>query len=229
MTLDVNEVARILSVSKKTVYRLIAKNEIPAHKIGEVYRFDRAELLHWANTRKMQVSYEIFDEPPDAPNAQSSLTAAIHAGGIHYRVQGTDKESVISNIVRTMQLSDDIDRDFLIGALVARENLGSTAIGDGIAIPHIRNPIVFHVNQPVLALCFLEHPIDFGAIDGKPVDTVFTIITHAVRSHLYILSRLSYVLQQKEIRRVITSLSTPREIMDTLDECEKKLNKNIGK
>jgi PTS system nitrogen regulatory IIA component len=224
MMLDVKGVARLLTVSEKTVYRWISKNEIPAYKIGEGYRFNRVELLEWASAKKIKVSYEIFDEPLETGDVMPSLVEAVNAGGIHYRIQGNDKESVLNSIVNIIHLPDDIDRDFLIGALLARENLGTTAIGDGIAIPHVRNPIIFHVNKPVLALCFLEQPIDFGALDGKAVDTVFTIISHTVRSHLHILSRLSYALHQPAVRKVINAASGRQEILTALTDFEKTVH-----
>ena len=222
MMLDVKEVARILAVSEKTVYRWITKSEIPAYKIGEGYRFNRMELLEWANARKIPVSQGIFDESADSSDSLSSLAEAIETGGIYYRVQGADKEAVIKSIVSITRLPDDIDSEFLVGALLARENLGTTAIGDGIAIPHVRNPIIFHVKKPLLSLCFLEQPIDFGAIDKKPVDTVFTILTHTVRSHLHILSRLSYALHQTDVRKVINKDSTRQEILQTLTGFRRK-------
>lgn len=223
MMLDVKEVAKLLTVSEKTVYRWIGKNEIPAYKIGESYRFNRVELLEWATANKIKVSYRIFDEALETGDSMPSLTEAISAGGIHYRIPGTDKNSVLRSIVDIIHLPDDIDKDFLLGALLARENLGTTAMGGGIAIPHVRNPIIFHVNRPVLALCFLEQPIDFNALDGMPVDTVFTIVTHTVRSHLHILSRLSYALHQPDIRGIINGSSGRQQILDALGRFEETL------
>jgi nitrogen PTS system EIIA component len=228
MMLDVKEVAKLLTVSEKTVYRWIAKKEIPAYKIGEGYRFNRVELLEWATANKIRVSYEIFDETLETGSSMPSLTEALNAGGIHYRVPGTDKNSVLASIVGIINLPDDVDKDFFLGALLARENLGTTAIGDGIAIPHVRNPIIFHVNKPMLALCFLEQAIDFNAIDEKPVDTVFTIVTHTVRSHLHILSRLSYALHQPHVRRIINGSSSRQEILGTLADFEEKLKSKLA-
>jgi nitrogen PTS system EIIA component len=221
--LDVKEVAKLLTVSEKTVYRWIAKNEIPAYRLGEGYRFNRVELLEWATANRIKVSYQIFDEALDAGSSMPSLSEAVNAGGIHYRIPGGDKSSVLRSIVDIIRLPDDIDKDFLLGALIARENLGTTAIGDGIAIPHVRNPIIFHVSKPILALCFLENPIDFNALDNKPVDTVFTIVTHTVRSHLHILSRLSYALHQPHIRGIINGSSSRQDILDALAGFEETL------
>jgi nitrogen PTS system EIIA component len=230
MMLDVKEVAKLLTVSEKTVYRWIGKNEIPAYKIGDSYRFNRVELLEWATAHKIKVSYQIFDETLEIGASMPSLTEAINSGGIHYRIPGTDRESVLKAIVDIIHLPDDIDRDFLLGALLARENLGTTAIGEGIAIPHVRNPIIFHVNKPLLALCFLEQPIDFNALDGKPVDTVFTIVTHTVRSHLHLLSRLGYALHQDDVRAIINGSSSRQQILDALGRFEEALvSKSVEK
>jgi nitrogen PTS system EIIA component len=226
--LDVKEVAKLLTVSEKTVYRWISKSEIPAYRLGEGYRFNRVELLEWATANRIKVSYQIFDEALETGDSMPSLIETINAGGIHYRIPGTDKNSVLRSIVDIIRLPDDIDKDFLLGALLARENLGTTAIGDGIAIPHVRNPIIFHVNRPILALCFLETAIDFSALDDKPVDTVFTIVTHTVRSHLHILSRLGYALHQPHIRSVINTSSSRQDILDALAGFEETLKPMTG-
>ncbi len=223
MMIDLKEVSKILSLSEKTIYRLIAKNEIPTYKLGGSYRFDRVELLEWATSKKLPVSPKLFDETIDPSDAMPSLSEAISAGGIHYRIAGIDKESVIRGIVDIIAPHGDADKEFLVSALMARENLGTTAIGDGIAIPHVRTPLIFHVDRPLVAICFLSNAIDFGALDHKPVDTLFTIITNSVRSHLHILSRLSFALHRPEVRKVIKSSSKPEDITRTLKGFETRI------
>jgi PTS system nitrogen regulatory IIA component len=87
-----------------------------------------------------------------------------------------------------------MDRDLLLDVILARESLGSTGVGDGIAIPHVRNPIVMHIPQPLVTLCFLATPVEFAAVDGKPVHTLFTLVCPAIKAHLRLLSRLSFGL-----------------------------------
>lgn len=226
MMLGVKEVSKLLSVSEKTVYRWISKGEIPAYKIGESYRFNRVELLEWATSKKISVSPTIFDEPLEGDDSMPSLVDALQKGGIHYRICGKDKESVIQAIVNIIPLPEDVNREFLVGALIARENMGTTAIGDGIAIPHVRNPIIFHLDRPLVALCFLEQCIDFGALDRTPVDTVFTVITSSIRSHLHLLSRLSFALHNPEIRSIVNSKSTREEIIAAFKTVEMNLMSN---
>jgi PTS system nitrogen regulatory IIA component len=205
MQLTVRDAAKLLNVSEKTVYRWINQGSLPAYRVNEQYRFNRAELLEWATARKINVSVEIFHEPESNATPLPSLVGALEAGGIFYRVGGTDKESVLRAVVETMRLPDEVDRDFLFRVLLAREALGSTGIGDGIAIPHVRNPVVLHVSRPSICLCFLETPIDFGALDGRPVLALFSLVSPTVRAHLHLLSRLSFALHDPGFKGSILS------------------------
>ena len=153
MKVTVRDAAQLLSVSEKTVYRWIKEGAIPAYQINDQYRFNRAELLEWATSRKIQVSPEIFAEPEGGETPPPSLSEALKAGGVYYRISGTDKASVLHAMVDTMKLPEEVDRQFLYQVLLAREALGSTGIGDGIAIPHVRNPIVLHLSRPMVTLC----------------------------------------------------------------------------
>jgi nitrogen PTS system EIIA component len=229
MQVGVREAARLLAVSEKTIYRWIKAGRLPAYLVNEQYRFNRAELLEWATARKINVSPEIFAEPAEDGQAQlPEIAAALEAGGIHYRVAGMDKSSVLRAVVDLMRLPDEVDRGFLHQVLLARESLGSTGIGDGIAIPHVRNPIVMHVPRPTVTLCFLEHPIDFDAIDSKPVGTLFTIVSPAVRAHLHILSRLVFTLRDAKVRALLAAQATRQEILDAVRAVEAQTSAGPG-
>jgi nitrogen PTS system EIIA component len=214
MQLGVREAARLLDVSEKTIYRWIKDGRLPAYRINEQHRFNRAELLEWATSRRINVSPEIFEEPEDGTRtALPTVGDALETGGIHYRVGGTDKASVLTAVVELMRLPDEVNRQFLCQVLLARESLGSTGVGDGIAIPHVRNPIVMHIPKPTVTLCFLEHEIDFNAIDGKPVRTLFTIVSPVVRAHLHLLSRLAFALRDEEFRSLLSRQASREEIL----------------
>ncbi|MDA8379024.1 MAG: helix-turn-helix domain-containing protein [Planctomycetia bacterium] len=83
MKLTVKDAARLLSVSEKSIYRWIKDGVIPAYQVNDQYRFNRAELLEWATSRKINVSPEIFKEPEGGDSPPPSLTEALRAGGVH--------------------------------------------------------------------------------------------------------------------------------------------------
>lgn len=223
MQLTVRDVANLLKVSERTIYRWIKEGTVPAYRISEQYRFHRAEILEWATARRIGVSVDIFEDADDASIRMPSLAEALQAGGIAYRLVGADKEAVLRAAVDAMRLPDEVDREQLLRVLVAREAMASTAIGDGIAIPHVRNPIVLHVPRSMITLCFLERPVDFGALDGQPVHCLFTMVSPTVRAHLHLLSRLAFALRDAGFHETIRRQGLRDEILTELRRVESGL------
>lgn len=223
MNLTVRNVCGLLRVSEKTVYRWISRGILPACRVNNQYRFNRAELLEWATSQRLTVSAELFDEPAGMTVAMPGLAEALQAGGIFYRIGGPDKVSVLRAMVEHLRVPEEVDRAFLLHVVLARENLQSTGIGDGIAIPHVRNPIVQQVPAPMVTLCFLEQPVDFDALDGKPVHALFSLISPTVRAHLRLLSRLSFALHDERFKRVIARQGAPDDVLAEAGRVENEL------
>ena len=221
MQLGVKEAANLLNISEKSVYRWINQGFLPAYRVNDQYRFNRAELLEWATSRKINVSPDIFNEPTSSGVPIPSLMESIQSGGIFYRIEGDTKGSVLKSVVEHMRLPDGVDREFLFRVMLAREELASTGIGDGIAIPHVRNPVVLHVSQPIISLCFLETPVEYEALDGKPVHALFGIISPTLRAHLHLLSRLSFALRDEGFKSAITRQARREEILGEVARIEK--------
>lgn len=225
MHLNVKDVASLLKVNEKTVYRWLIQGKLPAYKIGSQYRFNRAELLEWVTSKQMNFSPELFQDKESRQTTDSSLESALRRGGIYYRIDGQTKEEVLRNvIINVMKLPDGVDREYLLQMILAREAMASTAIGDGIAIPHVRNPIVLHIDNPVVSLCFLESPVDFKALDGKPVFCLFTLISPTVKCHLSLLSRLAYVLRDRDFRTVLENQAIRDRIYSEIARIESGLS-----
>lgn len=220
MQLTVKQVAALLSVSEKTIYRWLNEKRLPVHRMGGQYRFSQAEIVQWAATKRKNVSPDLLVEP-EAP--MTSLYDALHKGGIFYRVAGDDVKSTLEQVVKLMPIPEMTDRDFLLEVLLSRESMGSTGIGNGIAMPHARNPVIQHLVEPLVTLCFLDEPIDFKAIDGKPVDTLFTIISPSARAHLNIIAKLSYMLRETNFIKVIKEQASRKDILVAAKNGEKPL------
>jgi PTS system nitrogen regulatory IIA component len=223
MNLSVRDTAALLKVSEKTIYRWIKQQSIPAYRVQDQYRFNRAEILEWATSRRLNVSSEIFDEPETAGQALPSLVEALEAGGVHYRVSGFDKASALHEVVQLQRLPEEVDREFLLRVLLAREGIASTAIGDGIAVPHVRNPVVLHIDRPTISLCFLDQPIEYGALDGKLVHTLFMIISPTTRAHLHLLAKLSFVLRDAQLRQAMQTQDSRQGILAQVRRAEESL------
>jgi PTS system nitrogen regulatory IIA component len=216
MKLSVKEAARLLSVSEKTIYRWIQKEVIPAYRIHEQYRFNGAELMEWATSRRVGATPESLLSPSTPSSHQISLSDALETGGIFYRISGNTRDQVLADIVTHLRLSDGIDRDKLLKLLIVREDLCSTGIGNGIALPHLRNPGILPITRATVTLCFLENKVDFHALDGLPVDVLFTIMAPDLPAHLHLYSRLNFLLQRPTLRCVLATPGGREEILTTL-------------
>lgn len=223
MRLTVRDVAGLLNVSEKSIYRWISTKEIPFYRVKEQYRFSKAEVIEWATRARLEIPAEVLSEKIAHP--LKGLAESLEAGGIFYRVGGRDKNSVLKFVVDLLKLPDEVDRAFLHKILLAREALGSTGLGDGIAVPHVRNPIVLSVDKPSVTLCFLENKIEFGAMDGKPVNMLFTIISPTVKGHLHLLSRIAFALKDKGFKSAIVREASRDDIIREAKRVEKALEK----
>lgn len=222
MELSVRDSAKLLNVSEKTVYRWVKQGDLPACRVNDQYRFNRAELLEWATSRGINLSAEMFAESCSGI-APVSLAEAIRAGGVYHGVEGTGKTEALHSAVSVMPLPREVDREFVLQLLLARESLGSTAIGRGIAMPHARNPVVMHVPCPMVTLCFLKQPVEFGALDGEPVTTLFTMLSPTVRAHLHTLARLSHALQRPQFADVISRRGSRDEILAACETIDRSI------
>jgi PTS system nitrogen regulatory IIA component len=217
MLLTVREAAKLLGANERTVYRWISEGNIPVHKIHDQHRFNRSELLEWATANGVRVSATHFSAPesvvPTPPPPVSHFADALACGGIHEHVEGNDRDSVLRAVVKRMPVAEE-DRELLFDVLVARESLGSTGVGDGIAIPHVRSPVVLHVTKPSVTLSYLEHEVEFAAIDGKPVHTVFSIVTPTIRLHLLLLSQIAAALHDAGFREAVMNKAPAPKVLE---------------
>ena len=202
MQLSVREVARLMRVPERTVQRWVRQERLPAHHVGGQLRFNRVELLEWATSHKLPAPAELLGEPAISKEA-GLLVAALQAGGVLYDMPGDDRRAALAAVVERMPLPERFDRGKLLELFLSRESLGSTGVGDGIAIPHPRYPVVLPVRSATATLCFLQRPIDFQAPDSRPVDTLFVLVSPTVRCHHKLLSELAVALRDDGFRDAV--------------------------
>jgi PTS system nitrogen regulatory IIA component len=210
MRLSVQDAAKALNVSTKTIYRWLGEGRIPGYRVNKQYRFDRAELLEWATAQRMTVpsQAELVVDHPEEPLPR--FDQALERGGIHYRVGGGTRDAVLRAAVQALRLVDEGERDVLLSALVAREDLAPTSIGDGLALPHLRNPLRMQIRGATVSLCYLDAPVDWLAPDGQPVSTLFVIVGPTVRSILRLHIETLFALRDPAFRASVLD-HHPRE------------------
>ncbi len=220
MQLRVREVSRLLKVSEKKVNEWIRRGILRADPVNHRYQLHRSDLLEQTSSREIDIRAEIFSTSEAGGRHSPLLADALRAGGIFRASGGADKPAVLRAILDTLALPPNVDREGVAQLLLAREAMGSTAIGEGIAIPHVRRPILLSGSGASISLFFLARPVDFGACDGQPVFAIFLLISPTARTHLQLLSRLSFALHDSELKAALARRAPAAEIIAEFQRLE---------
>ncbi len=229
MELTFRDVVDIFAVSEETVNIWIEKRRLPCIKANEQYRFNYIELLDWAIENKISLTARILNLKDPASHDKLILSQAINSGNIYYDISGATREEVLKSIVEILPLSQKLNKKSLWQMLIAREKMMSTAIGNGIAIPHVRNPVVLQMEHPSVTLCFLKEPVDFKALDGKLISILFILFSPSVKKHLAILSRLAFCLQNELLRKFLQERAPREQILAEIKVLELKIISTLNK
>jgi PTS system nitrogen regulatory IIA component len=192
--LTIEEVAKHLRVSERTVCEWAQRGEIPAGKIGTAWRFKKSGVEQWINER---LSANRVSGGP-APLRFETLISPDRILFLDYASKRDVLSALADNLAQAPQIKN---RQELTQEILRREELMSTAIGRGIAIPHVR---LFSVTDLVVSVGVSRRDIvDFQALDDEPVRLVF-MIAAAYNQHAYYLRTLSFFsarLKNQELRR----------------------------
>lgn len=150
----------------------------------------------------------------------SKISELLPRSAIMLNIEAKEKFAVISELARPLVAAGAIeDEAEFFSAIVRRENMESTGIGLGVAIPHARTRAVKNI---VLAFGRADHGIDFSSLDGKPSHLVFLIAAPETQKTEYImtLARLSKLLRKDEVRIGLNKASTEDEIIAVIQQNE---------
>ena len=202
--LTIDEVAKYLRVSERTVYEWAQKGEIPSGKIGTVWRFKKSELEQWVNDRLSANKLN-----PHGGNIQlETIVSPDRIVFLNYSAKKDALLALVDNISTAPQIKN---RQEVAQEILKREELMSTAIGRGIAIPHIR---LSSITDLVVSVGISRADIvDFQTLDDEPVRLLF-MIAAAANQHAYYLQTLSFFsarLKNKELRDMLLASKIPEE------------------
>ncbi|MDR1144426.1 MAG: PTS sugar transporter subunit IIA [Spirochaetaceae bacterium] len=203
--LTIEEVAKYLRVSERTVYEWAQRGEIPAGKIGTVWRFKKPEIEQWVNNR---LSNHHINATYNAVQVESILSPD-RVLFLNYETKRDALMTLAANLATAPQVKN---RQELVEEIIRREELMSTAIGRGIAIPHVR---LTSVTDLVVSVGISKTDIgDFQPLDDEPVRLLF-MIAAAYNQHAYYLQTLSFFsarLKNRELRSALLNAQSTDEV-----------------
>ncbi len=207
--LTIEEVAKYLRVSDRTVYDWAQKGEIPAGKIGTVWRFKKSEVENWVNAKLSSSSFSQNDSEIQIRNILSPDRIVF--------INHSTKHDAIVQLSQVLATAPQIkNASELTAEILKREELMSTAIGKGIAIPHVR---LSSVTDLVMAVGVCRKTIsDYQTIDDTPVDLLF-MIAAAYNQHSLYLKTISHFcgkLKQDGLHESIVNAKDANEVFGLL-------------
>ena len=152
----------------------------------------------------------------------SRLWRLLEKGGVYYNVPGNSVQEVLNSLMGLVPLPETVTAQNLLRAVMEREALMPTGIGDGIAIPHPRNPVTDKNGEQFAALAFLKEGIDWKALDSKPVDTLLLLVSASAKLHLRTLSVISYFCGCDDFNRLLKERASRDALIRFIKDTEKQ-------
>ncbi len=230
MDLKLKDVAELLNVSETTIRRWMTESKIPYYRMNNQFRFSRSEIESWVLSCKQAkgkfspfaASASPADNQERLGTHQFGLFRAIHRGGVWSDVAGNTKEELISTAMKLIAKDLRLDAEVLTELLLDRERLMPTALSNGIAVPHTRDFLLQEAFD-VVAVVFPKKPIEYGALDGKPVHTLFFLFACDDKRHLHLLAKLAHLCSQSENLDFLKKRPSKEQLLEAIKGWESNL------
>lgn len=225
MQLTFRDVEKAFEIEEKTLYQWLNSRGMPAVKANDQYYFNSVEILEWALKNRVRLTSGALKLCERSRQGVDVITPALIRGGVYLSLKGTLREEILGRVIDLLPLPAHIQRATLKEMLLSREQAGTTGIGNGIAIPHVKHPVVLAGMEDVVGLFFLEKPVDFGSRDGEDVHTLFVILSSSFKGHLSLLSRLAFCLQDEGVKSALKRRMQVEEILAAFQVTESRTAK----
>jgi len=209
-------------LQEKEVQQLIKKKEIPNQILQDKVVFNKQQIIEWALARNLPIN--ISGHKKLSEYHLETLSTLLDKESFHYGCDFSEP-SYIDQMVANINFEKNVDREIIVQLLKNREEMMSTAIGNGISLPHPRVPLMVGKNKPLINIFFPNKPLDLKSIDGKPVHTIVLVISQTIKQHLSLLAHLSFLLSKETFRFALENRVERKEILDIIKKIEETRNK----
>lgn len=216
MDLKLCEVAHLLNIDEKEIEEMALQGTFPSYAMNGQLRFSRTQIESWVMARERETA-----TTPCGHTGihQFNLYRAIHRGGVLCDVPGDTKEEVIRAAMADVAGRFDLDSAVLTDLLLDRERLMPTGLGEGIAVPHARD-FLLSMSFDLVTVVFPRQPLDYGALDDKPVHTLFFLFACQDQRHLNLLAKIAHMTICPTIRGVLKGKPSQPELLSFIKEWE---------
>ena len=227
IVMTLSEVAEYLKLAEKTVSRMVHRGEIPCAKVGSQWRFLKTIIDDWLISKMRVIPRNDLAKLMLSGQGIVPLTPLVHEDFILMDLAPGAKEVILRQLIKPLIRHRLIqNEDEFLKKLLLRESMVSTAVGKGVAIPHVRNPEENPSGTPLLIFGHCFEGTDFNSMDGHKTYLFFLLIMDSEVVHLRILARLTRMLQNSEFISQLISARTAEGVIQILrmaDRMEEKI------
>lgn len=222
--MTLSEIARYLKVSEKTVMRMVRAGKIPGAKVASQWRFMRAAVDDWLNARMYALPRTGLYKVINTADRVVPISELVSPQRIVLDLKPGEIEPVLAQLIVPLRGSDLVpDPDEFLSQLVAREEMISTAIGHGLAVPHARSPESIEVPAPFLIIGICRRGTDFNALDGRKTYVFALPCTNRESEHLHMMAKISLLFRKQGIIKQMRTAESVAEIMTIIKETDREI------
>jgi PTS system nitrogen regulatory IIA component len=211
------EMADYLKVARRSLTKMAECGDIPATKVASQWRFMRSVVDDWLITRMKTLPDRELENLIDSEKLPVPLSALLRPELIRLDVEDVGVQRILRLLTDLLVRQNLLDspQDF-VEKLVEREEMVSTAIFPGIAIPHARKPEQCPVSEPRLVIGVSPGGADFNSLDGRPTHLFCLICANQVILHLKIIAELALVFRRPNLIERVTNAADPEQVLEIL-------------
>jgi len=223
--MTLGEVAEYLKLAERTVLRMAHQKKIPCAKVGSQWRFMRSLIDDWLLSQMQVVPQNDIAKLVELDVESVQISRLVTPDYVINDVQPGSKNEVLAQLVRPLADRGVVNNmnEFLEG-LIRREETLSTAIGNGVALPHLRDPQHNPIPGPALIVGICREGTDFEAVDAGKTYLFFIVSTDSLTIHLKLMSRLTRMLQHGDLVEELKAAKTANEVITTLIRADYTMN-----
>jgi len=151
---------------------------------------------------------------------ECDIAEMIHNGGVYTDVEGKTPQEIYKKISNMIKLPDGVTAEQVYNSLCDREKVLSTAVGNGIALPHARSPIMKNVNKQMICVVYLKEPINMSAPDDRMVYVMFVLLTQNSQVHIQVLKQLANCIKSMRFRKALERKADEANLLAVLRELD---------
>lgn len=229
---SVRELAKDFKISEKNLKGLIQKYNIPTVSIKTKVLVNAKQFDNWMASNIKHLDEENLFHLEKQDSAKGiSISDLLDANRVIFNPPDYTKGQILKRLVEQLVASKSVPKKHMkaiLQAVVDRERLCSTAISDGVAIPHPRSSLGEIVEKPLLVVAISPRGVDFESEDGKKTNLFFLICAPTTDIHLRVMARLSRLLRSNKFRHLLVNAKNFAEVSEIFISWEKKLAKPSG-